>query len=299
MGMFLALYLNAKLKAFADYHTGFWKWLAVMSPLFGSCLAAGTLAIDRNHHIHDILLSAPWGILVAFLAYRSHYASVFDYRKNHLPLPWSGTRQSLRPTIPAPETGHGYNLAAVRWPRKPVEHSFNGEGEQSTGLGVDGAAERPRGLRNLDGAAERPRGPRNPDDAAELQRGLRNLIDAEERQRGPRNLIDAEEERQRGLRNRDRAAERPRGPGDINRGTPRRMIFPMPPPSLPLMQNRTGAIVPDNQGGFMLRDVVDVGRVEPDVGAAGPSTARATGHQVDLEGQRQRTWTQESGEDMG
>ena len=270
--MFLALYLNAKLKAFSDYHTGFWKWLAVMSPLFGSCLSAGTLAIDRNHHIHDILLSAPWGVLVAFLAYRSHYASVFDYRTNHLPLPWSGSRQSLRPTIPAPETGHGHNLAAVRWPRKPVEHSFNGEREQSTGIG-------------LDGAAERQRGPRNLDDAAELQRGLRNLIDADERQRGLRNLR--------------RAAERPRGPGDINRGRLRRMIFPMPPPSLPLMQNRTGAIVPDNQGGFMLRDVVNVGRVEPDVGAAGPSTGRATGHQVDLEGQRQRTWTQESGEEMG
>ncbi|KAM0797391.1 hypothetical protein BDR22DRAFT_786961, partial [Usnea florida] len=86
VGTFLALYLNAKLKAFSDYHTSFWKWLAVMLPLFASCLVAGSLVVDRNHHVHDILLSIPWGILVAFLAYRGHYASIFDYRTNHLPL---------------------------------------------------------------------------------------------------------------------------------------------------------------------------------------------------------------------
>lgn len=230
VGTFLALYLNAKLKAFSDYHTSFWKWLAVMSPLFGSCLIAGTLVVDRNHHVHDILLSIPWGVLIAFLAYRSHYASIFNYRTNHLPLPWSGARQSLRATIPAPETKHGDNLAAVRWPRRPVEHSFDGEREQATGLG-------------LDGAADRPRGPRN-----------------------------------------------------ISRGRLRQNIFPEP---LPLMQDRTGAIVPDARGDFELRDVVNVNPVASNVGAAESSTARATGHQVDLEGQRQRRRTVESDEETG
>lgn len=229
VGTFLALYLNAKLKAFSDYHTSFWKWLAVMFPLFGSCLIAGTLVVDRNHHVHDILLSIPWGVLVAFLAYRSHYASIFNYRTNHLPLPWSGTHQSLRPTIPAPQTEHGDNLVAVTWPRKAVEHSFDGEREQVTGIGLDGAADRLR------------------------------------------------------------------GPRDISRGRLRQNIFPEP---TPLMQNRSGAIVPDGHGDFELRDVVDVDRVEPNAGAAGPSTARTTGRQGDLEGQRQRRWTLESGEEM-
>lgn len=230
VGTFLALYLNAKLKAFSDYHTGFWKWLVVMFPLFGSCLIAGTLVVDRNHHVHDILLSIPWGILVAFLAYRSHYASIFDYRTNHLPLPWSGTRRSLRPTIPAPETDHGDNLAAVRWPRKPFEYSFDGVRDRATRLG-------------LDGAADRLRGPRN-----------------------------------------------------ISRGRLRQNVFPEP---TSLMQNRTGAIVPDGRGEFELREVQDVDRVAPDAGAAELSTARATGHQVDMEGQPQRRWTLESGEEMG
>lgn len=229
VGTFLALYLNAKLKAFSDYHTSFWKWLAVVFPLFGSCLIAGTLVIDRNHHVHDILLSVPWGVLVALLAYRSHYASIFNYRTNHLPLPWSGTRRSLSPTIPAPETQHGDNLAAVAWPRKPIEHSFDDNRERATGIG-------------LDGAADRLRGPRN-----------------------------------------------------ISRGRLRQNIFPAP---TPLMGNRSGAIVPDGQGDFELRDVVDVNRVAPDASAAEPSTARATGHQVDLEGQRHRRLTVDSGEEM-
>lgn len=230
VGTFLALYLNAKLKAFSDYHTSFWKWLAVMFPLFGSCLIAGTLVVDTNHHVHDILLSIPWGVLVAFLAYRSHYASIFNYRTNHLPLPWSGAHYSLRPTIPAPETEHGDNLTAVTWPRKPIEHSFDGERGNATGLGLDGSADRPR------------------------------------------------------------------GPGNISRGRLRQSIFPRP---THLMHNRSGAVVPDGRGEFELRDVVDVDRVAPEVGADEPSTARATGYHVDLEEQRQRRWTMESGEEMG
>ena len=65
------------------------------------------------------------------------------------------------------------------------------------------------------------------------------------------------------------------------------------------MQNRTGAVVPDGRGEFELREVQDVDRVEPDAGATELSTARATGHQVDMEGQPQRRWTLESGEEMG
>ena len=236
VGTFLALYLNAKLKAFSDYHTSFWKWLAVMLPLFGSCLIAGTLVVDRNHHVHDILLSIPWGVLVAFLAYRSHYASIFNYRTNHLPLPWSGAYRSLHPTTPAPDTGHGDNLAAVTWPRNPVQHNFDSGRERASGLGLDGAAERSR------------------------------------------------------------------GPGNISRGRLRQNIFPQPTPLLQnLMRNRSGAIVPDGQGDFELREAVDgdVDREEASLGAAEPSIARATGHELDLEGQRQRRWTLESGDEMG
>ena len=231
VGTFLALYLNAKLKAFSDYHTSFWKWLVVMFPLFGSCLLTGTLVVDRNHHMHDILLSIPWGVLIAFMAYRSHYASLFDYRTNHLPLPWSGTRQSLRSTIPDPDTKHGLNLTAVTWPRHPVEHDFVG-GEQAGRYGLDGAADRWRGRGNI---------------------------------------------------------------ARITRGRLRQNVFPPPP-----APGRTGAIVPDGEGGFELMEPVDLeaggGSV---VGAAEPSTAWSTGRPRNLEGHRQRRWTSERGEEMG
>ena len=237
VGTFLALYLNAKLKAFSDYHTSFWKWLAVMLPLFGSCLIAGTLVVDRNHHVHDILLSIPGGVLIAMLAYRSHYASLFNYRTNHLPLPWSGTHRSLKATVPESETAHGDNLAAVRWPRRPIEHSFDGAREQADGLGLDGATGRLR------------------------------------------------------------------GPVNITRGRLRQNMFPQPTGLMQgFMRNRTGAFSPNDQGDFDLRDAADTDAVREGSSvraAEGPSTARATGHQMDLEGQRQRRRTAESGDGMG
>ena len=197
--------------------------------------------MDGNHHAHDILLSIPLGVLIAFLAYRSHYASLFDYRTNHLPLPWSGSRRSLRPTIPEAETEHGDNLAAVTWPRDPIEHSFDGGREHAADPGLDGAAER-----------------------------------------------------------------RARGPRDISRGRLRQNIFPQPLPQMQdFMRNRSGALVHDGQGEFELREVVDVHRERSTVVSSaeeeeeGPSVARATGHQIDLEGQRQRRWTTEDVEEMG
>lgn len=93
----------------------------------------------------------------------------------------------------------------------------------------------------------------------------------------------------------DGTADGPRRPGDVSRGRPRRNIFPGP---APLMRTRDGAIVPDGRGDFELRDVVDVRRVG-NVSGDEPSTASTTGHRVDLEGQRQRRWTSESGQEMG
>lgn len=246
LGTFLALYLNAKLKAFSDYHTALWKWLAVTLPLLGACLVAGTLVVDRNHHAHDILLSVPWGVAVALLAYRAHYASVFDYRTNHLPLPWSASRRSLHPTTPAPGTEQGDNLAAVAWPRKAVRPGFEGGGgreQRATGggdsLGLDGAAERVR------------------------------------------------------------------APGGISRGRLRQSIFPRPAPLVRrlMTRNRSGptttpADVPaDDQRDFELGEVVVRGDGDRE-GAAEASTARATGHQLDSAGRRQRRWTTESEDEV-
>lgn len=51
-GTFLALYLNAKLKPFGDFHTSFWKMMFVLAPIIGAMFVAGSLVADRvrSHH---------------------------------------------------------------------------------------------------------------------------------------------------------------------------------------------------------------------------------------------------------
>lgn len=44
--IFMSLYLNAKLKAFADFNTSFCKILLVMAPVIAAVFVSGTLLID-------------------------------------------------------------------------------------------------------------------------------------------------------------------------------------------------------------------------------------------------------------
>ena len=56
-GTFLALYLNAKLKPFGDFHTSFWKMIAVTAPVIGAMFIAGSLVADRvSQHVPAWLL---------------------------------------------------------------------------------------------------------------------------------------------------------------------------------------------------------------------------------------------------
>jgi diacylglycerol diphosphate phosphatase/phosphatidate phosphatase len=84
--VFLYLYLNAKLKIFANYHPAMWKIIALYAPILGACLIGGALTIDEYHNWYDILAGAIIGTLMAFSAYRMVYASVWDFRFNHIPL---------------------------------------------------------------------------------------------------------------------------------------------------------------------------------------------------------------------
>ncbi|KAF2027400.1 PAP2-domain-containing protein [Setomelanomma holmii] len=84
--VFLYLYLNAKLKVFANYHPAMWKLIAIYAPLLGACLIGGALTIDNYHNWYDILAGAFIGTIMAFSAYRMVYASVWDFRFNHIPL---------------------------------------------------------------------------------------------------------------------------------------------------------------------------------------------------------------------
>lgn len=84
--IFLALYLNGRLKLFSNYHPAVWKLAAVYAPVLGACLIGGALTIDEFHHWYDILAGAVIGTVMAFSAYRMTFASVWDWRWNHVPL---------------------------------------------------------------------------------------------------------------------------------------------------------------------------------------------------------------------
>ncbi|KAJ6440128.1 arylsulfotransferase (ASST) domain-containing protein [Purpureocillium lavendulum] len=84
--IYLYLYLNAKLKVFANYHPAMWKLVAVYAPVLGAVLIGGALTIDEYHNWYDILAGAVIGTVFAFSAYRMTYAAVWDWRFNHIPL---------------------------------------------------------------------------------------------------------------------------------------------------------------------------------------------------------------------
>ncbi|KAF1948049.1 PAP2-domain-containing protein [Clathrospora elynae] len=84
--VFLYLYLNAKLKVFSNYHPAMWKIIVLYAPILGACLIGGALTIDEYHNWYDILAGAIIGTLMAFSAYRMVYASIWDFRFNHIPL---------------------------------------------------------------------------------------------------------------------------------------------------------------------------------------------------------------------
>ncbi|KAI1312691.1 PAP2 superfamily-domain-containing protein [Xylaria venustula] len=104
--VYLCLYLNAKLKIFANYHTPLWKLIALTLPILGAVLLCGTLVIDHTHNWYDIASGATIGALLSFASFRMVYPSVFNWRINHIPLnrntPFDGqSRQDLVATTRA------------------------------------------------------------------------------------------------------------------------------------------------------------------------------------------------------
>lgn len=84
--LYLYFYLNAKLKVWSNYHPAMWKLLATYAPVLGAFLITGALTIDEFHNWYDCLAGAVIGSVMAISAYRMVYASVFDFRFNHIPL---------------------------------------------------------------------------------------------------------------------------------------------------------------------------------------------------------------------
>ena len=83
---FLFLWMNAKLKVWADHKPAFWKLAVLMVPLLLAVTIACSLTIDAAHNWYDIVGGALIGIVMALASYRTSYAAVWDWRYNHLPL---------------------------------------------------------------------------------------------------------------------------------------------------------------------------------------------------------------------
>lgn len=111
--VFLFLWMNAKLKVWANFQASFY-WLALLlAPLLGAALMACALTIDQAHNWYDILAGSLLGTMVAFMSYRVCYAAVWDWRYNHVPL----TRNSPFDYAAAASLAPEYLERAV-WARK-------------------------------------------------------------------------------------------------------------------------------------------------------------------------------------
>ncbi|KAI9705176.1 MAG: hypothetical protein M1820_005323 [Bogoriella megaspora] len=137
--VFLYLYLNAKLKVWSNYHPAFWKLIVTYMPILGATLIAGALTIDEFHNWYDVLAGGIIGTVMAFSAYRMVYASVWDFRFNHVPLlrhaPFtygegSGAFAGFHDAIFTRKAGWGTPLEGSGWGGAP--------GDAGTGFGHTG-----------------------------------------------------------------------------------------------------------------------------------------------------------------
>ncbi|CZT08339.1 related to diacylglycerol pyrophosphate phosphatase DPP1 [Rhynchosporium graminicola] len=112
--VFLSIYLNAKLKVWSNYHPAMWKLIATYAPILGATLIAGALTIDEFHNWYDCVAGATIGTVMAFSSYRMVYASIWDWRTNHIPLnratpfPGSGAGVELEHAVFTRQAGWGY-----------------------------------------------------------------------------------------------------------------------------------------------------------------------------------------------
>jgi len=82
--VYLSLWLNAKLKVWANRRPEIWRVTVTAVPILLAGINCGLLNVDRMHHGYDIVGGALIGIATAFASYRAVYAAVWDWRYNHV-----------------------------------------------------------------------------------------------------------------------------------------------------------------------------------------------------------------------
>lgn len=123
--IYLALYFNAQLKVMSAHNPAYWKMILFFAPILGAVLIGGALTIDKFHHHWDVIGGGLIGTACAFVAFRQTFASVWDFRFNHLLLPrttsllhrtpyYSGTSSTPSFTYQPQADMLSYNLPVTR-----------------------------------------------------------------------------------------------------------------------------------------------------------------------------------------
>ncbi|KAG8744556.1 hypothetical protein FRC12_014772 [Ceratobasidium sp. 428] len=120
--IFLSLYFNAKMKIFSDERPHFYKLLVFFAPLLGAALIGGVLTVDNSHHWYDVLGGAIIGATGAIASFRMSYASVWDHRFNHIPLPRPKSTWSPFSNQSKPAAGYANGLASGHPGHSPTDH---------------------------------------------------------------------------------------------------------------------------------------------------------------------------------
>ena len=85
--LYLSFYFNAQLKVISAHNPAYWKMILFFAPLLGATLISGALTIDAYHNWYDLVVGGIIGSSCALVAFRQTFASVFDFRFNHMLLP--------------------------------------------------------------------------------------------------------------------------------------------------------------------------------------------------------------------
>jgi membrane-associated phospholipid phosphatase len=139
---FLALYFNAQLKVMSAHNPAYWKMIMFFAPLLGAFLISASLTIDRYHNWYDVVVGGLIGTAAAIVAFRQTFASVTDFRFNHVLLPRATSLFHRRAFLPSGREPY--------YTYSPVPQFFShdlpftreggwghGQGEQFTGAPYD------------------------------------------------------------------------------------------------------------------------------------------------------------------
>jgi diacylglycerol diphosphate phosphatase/phosphatidate phosphatase len=152
--VFLYLYLNAKLKVWSNYHPAMWKLIVTYAPILGATLIAGALTIDEFHNWYDCLAGAIIGTVMAFSSYRMVYASIWDWRVNHIPL-----NRAIPFNAAQAELGHAVFTHSVGWGMNERFGSKEVTGDAGIAEGGNGVNNR---YRHSQGTTRKPVGGHSP-----------------------------------------------------------------------------------------------------------------------------------------